>query len=227
MPERHGRVDLYLPEATQPRPAVVFVHGGPLPADLRPTPRNWPTFQGYASIVAARGVVGVILDHRLHSPADYPLAADDVAAAVELARADRRVDADRVAVWFFSGGGLLMADWLRTPPTWLRCVAASFPVLAPVRDWVVDPRFRPIEAVAEVGELPIVLTRVGREDPEIAATVEAFVVAAGECGARLDIIDVPDGRHSFDMLDHTEQSRHAVRRAIDAVLTAVATRCSR
>lgn len=37
--ERVGRVDLYPPDADRPRPAVVFVHGGPVPAEVRPTPR--------------------------------------------------------------------------------------------------------------------------------------------------------------------------------------------
>ena len=96
--ERHGTVDLYLPDATEPRPAVLFVHGGPVPADQRPTPRGWPVFQGYASIVAGRGMVGAVVDHRLHTPADYPRAAHDVAGAVEAVRADPRVDADRVAL---------------------------------------------------------------------------------------------------------------------------------
>jgi acetyl esterase/lipase len=219
--ERHGAVDLYLPDATQPRPAVVFVHGGPIPADLRPTPRDWPVYQGYGSIAAARGVVGVTIDHRLHGLASFPLAAADVAAAVEVARADPRVDADRVAVWFFSGGGMLMADWLRAPPQWLRCAAATYPVLAPPPGQDVDPRFRPAEAVAAAGALPIVLTRVGRELPQRAATVEAFVAAARASGARLEIIDVPNGQHGFDMLDHTDESRKAVEDALDAVLRQV------
>jgi dipeptidyl aminopeptidase/acylaminoacyl peptidase len=127
--ERHGPIDLYLPDGRLPRPAVVFVHGGPIPADLRPTPRDWPVYQGYGSVAAARGVVGVTVDHRLYEPAGYPLAAADVAEAVERARADPRVDRDRVALWFFSGGGLLLADWLRQPPDWLRCLAASYPLL--------------------------------------------------------------------------------------------------
>jgi acetyl esterase/lipase len=219
--ERHGSVDLYLPDATRPRPAVVFAHGGPRPAGLLPTPRDWPVFRGYGSVAAARGMVGVTVDHRLHDPAGYPLAADDVAAAVELARADPRVDADRVAVWFFSGGGLLLADWLRDPPPWLRCVAATYPMLAPPPGWPADPRFQPAEAVAAAGALPIVLTRVGRENPFFAATVDAFVAAASACAARLEVIDVPDGQHGFDYLDHTEQSSAAVERALDLVFTAL------
>lgn len=200
---------------------MVFVHGGPLPADLRPTPRDWPVYRGYGSAVAESGAVGVTVDHRLYGVADYPNAAADVAAAVELARADQRVDPGRVALWFFSGGGLLLADWLRTPPGWLRCVAATYPVLAPLPGWQIEPRFRPVQAVESAGELPIVLTRVGRERPQVAATVEAFASAAGQCGTRLEIIDVPDGQHGFDMLDHTDQSRQAVRRALTAVLATV------
>ena len=67
----------------------------------------------------------------------------------EMARADPRVDADRVAIWFFSGGGLLLADWLRRPPGWLRGVAASYPPLAPLPGWEVDTRFRPVETAAD------------------------------------------------------------------------------
>jgi hypothetical protein len=123
--------------------------------------------------------------------------------------------------WYFSGGALLTADWLRTPPDWLRCMAVTYPVLAPLPDWVLDPRFRPIEAVSGAGTLPIVLTRAGRERPAFAEAVEAFVGAAEACGARLEIIDVPNGQQSFDMLDHTDESRDAVQRAIDAVLVAL------
>jgi acetyl esterase/lipase len=219
--ERHATIDLYLPDATQPRPAVVVVHGGPLPAEVRPTPRDWPVYQGYGSAIAAGGAVAVTVDHRLHDLASYPLAADDVAAAVEFARAHPRVDAERLAVWCFSGGGLLLADWLRKPPAWLRCVAATYPYLAPMADWTVDPRFRPIEALADAGALPVILTRVGRERPEPAAAVEEFIAAARELGSRLEIVDVPNGQHSFDMLDHTDESRAAVERAIDLVLDAL------
>jgi len=220
--ERRDAIDLYLPDrADQPKPAIVFVHGGPIPADLRPSPRDWPVYQGYGSLAAEHGVVGVTVDHRLYDLAAYPLAAADVTAAVDAVRADPAVDSERIALWFFSGGGLLLADWLRRPAGWLRCVAATYPVLVPLAGGDIDPRFSPADAVTSAGELPVVLTQVGRERPEIAATVTAFTAAARASDIQLEIIDVPDGQHGFDMLDHTVQSREAVSRAFTAVLAAL------
>ncbi|MET7683673.1 alpha/beta fold hydrolase [Streptomyces sp. NPDC005423] len=218
--DRRDHVDLYISDAKGPRPAVVFVHGGPVPAGARPAPRDWPTLVGYARLAAAEGLAGVTLNHRLHDVGDFERAAADVAAAVELVRADPRVDADRVALWFFSGGGLLTADWLREPPAWLRCLAATYPILAPLPNWgLSDGRFHPVGALAQAGALPVVLLRAGRETPEIAATVEAFVTASKECGAHLELVDVPNGRHGFETLDATEETRSALRHAMRSVVT--------
>ncbi|MFE0627837.1 alpha/beta hydrolase [Streptomyces sp. NPDC058864] len=219
--ERRERADLYLPGSVDggPRPAVVFVHGGPVPAGARPTPRDWPAFVGYGWLAAAHGAVGVTVDHRLHDLGDFPRAAGDLADAVERVRADPRVDADRVALWFFSAGGLLSADWLAAPPPWLRCVAATYPVLAPLPNWgLTTSRFRPAAAVHGAGALPLVLTRVGRERTEIAATVEEFLAAAKEAGTDVDVLDLPDGVHGFETTDHGEQARGAVERAMRTVL---------
>ena len=220
---REGIIDVYTPAERERlgRPAIVFVHGGPLPPELQPGPRDWPVFIGYGSLAASRGMVGVTVEHRLHSPVDYSTAADDVTSAVTQARALDEVDPDRVALWFFSGGGLLSADWLAQPPPWLRCIAASYPLLAPLPGWDVDACFRPVEAVRTAGSVPIVLTRVGREGPEIAATVEAFTASAERHEVAIDVIDVPDGQHSFDILDHTDSSRAAVSEAMTRVTTAL------
>jgi acetyl esterase/lipase len=221
---REGIVDVYTPLGCdrRPRPAIVFIHGGPLSPELQPKPRDWPVFVGYGSFAASRGIVGVTVDHRLHSLADYSTAADDVTCAVAQARALEEVDPDRVALWFFSGGGLLSADWLAQPAPWLRCIAATYPLLAPLPGWDVEARFRPVEAVRSAGSLPILLTRVGREDPQIAATVEAFTASAELHRVAIDVIDVPDGQHGFDMLDHTDSSRAAVTQAMTRVTAALA-----
>ena len=219
---RDGRLDVYWPAESdgEKRPAIVFVHGGPIPADLQPSPRDWPVYVGYGSLAASRGVVGVTVDHRLHSDNHFPVAADDVACAVAHVRALAGVDPDRVALWFFSAGGLLTAGWLSKPPPWLRCIAATYPILAPPPGHL-DARFRPVDAVRAAGELPILVTRVGRERAEVAATVEAFRAEAELHRVRVEVIDVPEGQHGFDMLDHTQSSRAAVSQAMTWVVTAL------
>lgn len=212
--ERIDTVDVYRPVAEAPSPVIVFVHGGPIPAGAQPTPRDHPIFVGYGSLAAANGVVGVTFDHRFYSAAHLEAAAQDVVSAVDRARGLPGVDADRVVVWFFSGGGLLAADWLRDPPPWLCGIAATYPVLDVADDWGVAPRFRPVDAVASAGRLPILLTRVGLERPDFAAGVEAFVAAARAVHANLEIIDVPNGQHGFDGLDYTQESRDAVSKAM-------------
>ncbi|MFE0647159.1 alpha/beta hydrolase [Streptomyces sp. NPDC059534] len=205
--------------AHRPRPAVVFVHGGPVAPDQRPTPRDTPFYLGYGRYAASRDVVGVTLDHRLHSLADYPLAADDLAEAVALVRADPRVDGERIALWFFSTGGLLAADWLAAPPPWLRCVAATYPALAPPPGWEgAGARFRPVDAVGTADGPPVVLTRAGLEHPAFEATVQEFLDAAAGNGTDVEVVDVPHGHHGFELVDPTDESRAAVARAMTAVL---------
>ncbi|MFC7621835.1 alpha/beta hydrolase [Microlunatus sp. GCM10028923] len=217
-PERLGRIDVYRPGPfTTPRPAVVLVHGGPLPADLRPAPRDWPVYQGYGAGLAHRGLIGITLDHRLHDRDSYPSAAADLAAAVDQVRGLDGVDSTRLALWFFSGGGPLAADWLADPPAWLRAVALTYPVLGPRPGRPLPVRFQPGRAITRATGPPVLITRVGREQPAVAATVAEFLAAADAAGRRVEVIDVSAGRHGFDSLDHDAGSRGAVEAALSWV----------
>jgi dienelactone hydrolase len=165
--------------------------------------------------------VGAVVEHRLHGVTDYAQAADDVTEALEILRADPRVDARRIGLWIFSGAGPLAADWLGAPPPWLRCLALTYPVLAPLPGWgAVGSRFRPVDALRADGAAPppLVLTRAGLETPLIAATVARFTAAARETKAPLEVVDVPNGRHGFELHGPTDESREAVSRAVRTVV---------
>jgi hypothetical protein len=58
-----------------------------------------------------------------------------------------------------------------------------------------------------------VLTRVGLERPAVQESVNRLVALA----THIQIIDVTDGHHGFDILDHNEQSRQAVTEGVAAV----------
>lgn len=194
--ERRPGYDVYR-DGDGPRPAVVFVHG-PWPAGL-PELRDGHVYRGYGRLIARAGLVAIVPALPYHGPADVPAAEAALAALVDEVRADPGVDGDRVALWAFSGGGWLIGRWLTESPDWLRCLALSYPVL---RDQQVKPG------------RPIVLTRAGREREDFQAMVDRFIASAPD----VQVIDVPDGRHGFDALDHTDQSRDAVRAAVAAVV---------
>ncbi|MFI9641515.1 dienelactone hydrolase family protein [Micromonospora sp. NPDC051925] len=216
--ERHGRVDLHLPAGDGSHPAVVLVHGAPLPPGTA-DPRDWLLYQGYGALLAEQGLVAAALSYQVTDLAELPATADDIAALVELVRADPRVDAERVVLWFFSGGSLLAADWLRAAPPWLRGIALTYPLLVPLPGGEVDPRFLPVGALDGGGTTPVVLTRAGRDKiPQVLTGIADFLDAAARTGRAVRVVDVPDGQHAFDILDHTAQSREAVQTARDAVV---------
>ncbi|RAO37221.1 hypothetical protein PSN13_01202 [Micromonospora saelicesensis] len=215
--ERHGNVDLHLPTDAGPAPAVVVVHGAPLPPDA-PDPRDWLLYRGYGALLAASGVVTALVSYQVSDLSALPAAADDIAAMVEQVRADPRVDPERVVLWFFSGGGLFAADWLRVPPPWLRGIALTYPLLIPFPGWEVDARFLPVEALSSSTGVPLVLTRAGQDIPPVLAGIDAFLPAATAQGWPMQVIEVPDGQHSFEILNHGPQSEAAVLAARDAVL---------
>ncbi|MDX6278964.1 MAG: hypothetical protein QOH03_35 [Kribbellaceae bacterium] len=209
--DRVGELDFYRPAGTARTGAILLVHGGPGPAHLEVSPRDWPVYQGYATAIAQRGQVAVLANHSLIRGFDQlSTAADDVEAAVGVLRADPQVDPERVVMWFFSGAGLLAGEWLDSRPDWLRAVALTYPLLATPPG--VDELVSAAEVIGKHTDLPVLLTRVGREREELARLVAEFVSAGG---AALDIIDVPKGQHGFDMLDHSEESRAAVTKALD------------
>ena len=209
--DRLGEIDFYRPAGTARTGAVLFVHGGPGPAGLEVMPRDWPVYRGYATAAARRGLVAAVVDHSLiHGLDRLVTAADEVEAAVGVLRSDPRVDPDRVGLWFFSGAGLLAGEWLDSRPDWLRFVALSYPLLATPPG--VDDLVNAAEVIGKHKDLPVLLTRAGLEREELAGPVAEFVSAGG---SSLDIIDVPKGHHGFDMLDHTEESRAAVTKALD------------
>ena len=187
-------------------PAVFFVHGGPIPATFMP-PTQWGVFVSYGELAAASGLVGVTFNHRLHALTDYPRSESDVAAAIEYVRshaAELNVDADRIALWYFSGGGPLMSPVLRDRPDYVRCVLAFYAFLQPPTAHV----------RSKAAGLPIFVARAGLDQPMINQSIDAFVQEALAGNALLEVMNHPTGRHGFDILDDNDRSREIIARAV-------------
>lgn len=212
---RHEHFDLHTGAADERRPAVVFVHGGPVPRDAVTTLRDSAVFTGYAALAASTGLAGVTFDHRLHDMMDLPLSAEDTARVVDRVRDLDQVDPHRIVLWFFSGGGGLAADWLRAAPSWLRGIVWTYPVLAPPPDWPGDrERFDAVSAITAADDLPKLLVRVSGEYPMFRPTQDAAVAAARSSASRLDVINLADADHGYETHGYEPEARSATERAM-------------
>jgi acetyl esterase/lipase len=187
-------------------PAVFFVHGGPIPTDFVP-PTQWGVFVSYGELAAASGLVGVSFNHRLFALTDYERSQSDVAAAIEYVRsraAEFNVDADSIALWYFSGGGPLMTPMLRDRPDYVGCILAFYAYLQP----------KEAQVRSTSAGLPTFIARAGLDQPLINETIDQFVQEALAGNATLDVMNHPAGRHGFDILDDDDRSREIIARAV-------------
>jgi acetyl esterase/lipase len=219
------QLDVYAPAGTdkgERRPAVIFVHGGPVPGLGI---KEWGIYTSYGQLAAASDMVGITFHHRFFSAEMAPEADKDVADLVAYVRknaGDLGVDKDRIAIWFFSGGGPFLSRWLAEPPPYLRALVAYYAVLdirepmAPGPDKLGrDARLRlsPVARLAEATRpVPLLIARAGQDDPRLNAALDAFVAEALKQNAPFEVLNHPDGRHGFDILDDDARSKEILAR---------------
>ena len=225
------RLDVYAPPGPAPRggrPAVVLVHGGPVPANLRTPPKEWGAFTSLGRLAAASGLVAVTFNHRLHGwdrlrEARRDL--DDVIAHLRTHSGELGVDGGRVSLWAFSAGGTLLGPSLRDPPPYLRCVVTYYALLdlALVRPQLpakgADALVRDLSALQGLkrarGRVPaLFIARAGLDDAGLNGALDRFILEALAQGAEAEVHNHARGRHGFDVLDDDDRSRAVLRRTL-------------
>ncbi|AOR36422.1 hypothetical protein BFF78_39975 [Streptomyces fodineus] len=105
-------LDVHVPPAAGPVPAVVWIHGGGwLEGDRRYPPPTVPVELLHGAVLGA-GLALVSVDYRHSLEAPFPAQLHDVKAAIRYVRhhaADLGIDPERIGVWGESAGGHLAA----------------------------------------------------------------------------------------------------------------------
>ena len=221
------QMDVYSPPGpARPRPVVLLVHGGPIP---RTGAKNMGVFVSYGELLAASGFVAVAFDHRFLAADRLTDAGADVADLVTHVRSNAGtlgIDPERIALWAFSGGGPFLAAPLRERPGWLRAVVAYYAALdlqqprpAPTAGSAPScarPSRRSAPSVrTRASAPPCLVARAGLDHPWLNGGIDRFVHAALSKGAMLDLMNHPEGRHGFDILDDDARSKQIIRRTLD------------
>jgi dipeptidyl aminopeptidase/acylaminoacyl peptidase len=210
-PETVDRLDLYLPGST-PAPAVLMVHGGPLRPDLPVRPREWPAYRAYGALLAQAGLVGGMFEHGFVDDDTLGAARDDVRSALDALRADPRVVADRVGLWFFSAGGFLLGSFLEPAPDRVVAVAGTYAAVGD--EGLPDIGLVDGIAAAPRSGVPLLLVRPEHDFDWIVSVTDQLLAGCHDSGRAVDLIDVPGAHHGFENVDDTDASRDAIRRSI-------------
>ena len=210
-PDRVGDLDLYLAERT-PAPAVLMVHGGPVPKDREIRPPQWPAYPAYGALLAQAGLVGGMFEHGFVDDDTLGVARDDVAAALAALRADPRVDGDRVGLWFFSAGGYLMGSFLEPVPDGVVAIAGTY---AAVGDEEL-PDIGLVDGIeaAPRSTVPLLLVRPEHDLDWIVPITDELLERCAVASREVEVIDVSGAHHAFETVDDTDEAREGIRRSI-------------
>lgn len=214
------RCDVYEPAGPAPKtgwPVVVLIHGGPI--SLGAHPKDWAAYQSYGRLLGASGLAAITFNYRFETPDQLPDAASDVEAVLQYARAhaaEWKLDADRVCLWAFSGGGPQLSGALRQRPKSVRCLVSFYALLASPNG---TERHSPLAQLRDGrGTLPpMLIARMGNDVPYINQSVDAFVEQARRLKAPVEVIHYPAGVHAFDIDQDTDESRDVIRKTIEFI----------
>jgi acetyl esterase/lipase len=214
------------------RPAVVFIHGGALPPNLRTKPKEWGVYVSHGQLAAASGFVGITFNHRFYGWDKKSLtdAQGDVADALAYIRDHGErlgVDKDRICLWSLSAGSLLLNQAISDAPSFIRCLVYYYAVmdLEPLRkerpaitDEVVK-EFSPLNRLRGTSKAfaPIFIARAGREEPGLNVAVDRFIQEAMTKNATIDLSNHAEGRHGFDTLEDLERTREIIKRTLEFI----------
>ena len=220
------RADVYLPaEAGGPPPPVLVLQAGGGSDDTK----EWEIYRSLGRLFAASGVAAVPFNHRLGFPKRrYEEGAQDLRELLGMLRRDSRalgIDASRIAVAAFSGGGPMLSPLLRGGAPGVRCLLGFYPFLdtdhVKLDEAGVTPevaqRYSPRDAIAATpGEpLPFFIARAGRDQiPGVDDSIDRFVAEALRRNWPITVVNHPAGSHGFEHREDDARTREILRMAI-------------
>jgi acetyl esterase/lipase len=211
LPDLKLTFDLYKPPTSKTRsaagqpaagyPLVVFVNGVGWFASTPPL-KEWGIYKTWARLVATQGMAAVLHDSRSQN------VSEDLTALMEYLRGNAAklgIDRDNIAIWACSANLRPGSAYALDPTnTWIK--AAVF-------------YYGNIDTMNVRPELPVLVARAGLDTPFTNASLSQYAQRSLARNGTLTMLNLPNARHAFDLVDSTEASRQAVRTTLEFLRT--------
>jgi len=217
-------MDIYYPPALEPGeqlPAVVFILGFPNSVQFGKL-KEWRIYTDWARLAAASGFAGVL--YETTSPeADI----GDLLDHLRRNAAALRIDENRFALWSCSGNVLTALTVLMGErQAFIKCAAFYYGLmLAPDQkflDSLIDLNKQVKFSMAGLDkiknwhrDLPLFIARAGKDTEVVNQGLDHFAASCLANNVPLTLVNYAEGRHGFDMVDDTDQSREIIRNTIE------------
>jgi acetyl esterase/lipase len=224
------KLDVYTPHGAKPAdryPAVVLISGGGA-EDPKHDFRDAGVFLSYGRVLAASGFVAITFSKRYAREADGTSHGwddfDDMVHYLRDHAAMLHIDVNRMAFWAFSAGGALLAPVLSQEPGYAQAVICFYCVLdTDVSNVPENMKDKIRSAASSLWQIqtkshpfpPIFIGRAGRDFESLRDSMDRFVQAALAKNLMIEVMNHPQGRHAFDILDADARSREIIQRALD------------
>lgn len=204
-------LDQYLPaqaDQSGKLPAVLLVHGGPIPADLQPQPQDWGVYVSYGQLLGASGLMGLMFNHRYFGKDGVEQSGEDIKTVLDYLDSHAGalgLDRERLCVWLFSGAGKLLPAILRHSGGRLKSLVVYYALIDIKKKDLWPGLF---------SRTPLHIVQAGLDHPKLNASLDQFVQQAQAAGANITLLRHDQGHHGFDILDDDDRSREIIRETV-------------
>ena len=195
------KLDVYYPaemKKDERLPVVVFINGVGNRPDF-PKFKDWGQYRDWGKLVAASGLAAINYDSRGEE------AVADASSLLEYVRANAaklNLNEDRILIWACSANGRAGIKIAMEDRPYIRAAVFYYAVS---------------ETPPLLRDIPLFIARAGLDSSSLNQGLDNFAQTAVAQGLPVNFVNYPEGRHAFDLVDNTDESREIIKHTLDFI----------